>query len=200
MAVITLPSVKANSMRIQLIRSDSALKFYGGGEAIIAGTEALWSIALNLRPENQIADGDEWFAVLTQLSNLENTAKVSAVGIAINSGYSGAEPLVAGGGQLGLTLDVDGASNSTLIGKRGQPVEINGEFKILTADATSDGSGACTLAFEPALRSVPADNLAIDIKTPQLTVRLVDPIVDLAVLLSGHYSISLAFIESYRPS
>ncbi len=199
MAVITLPPLAANSMGIRLIRADTPLKFFGGGEVIIASTEALWVVTFQLRPEKPGANGRDWFATLTQLSNLENTCKVSAAGLEIGSGYSGANPVVNGAGQSGLTLAVDGASNTTLIGLKGDPFEVDGQYKILTADATTNGSGAVTLAFEPALRASPSNGGPVDIKTPQLTTRLVAPIAELDTLLGGFYNMTVTLVETYRP-
>ncbi len=199
MAVITLPAINANSMSLQLVRADVPLKFIGGGEVIVASPEAIWSISMQLASQTPEDNGRAWFAVLTQMSNLENTAKVTPVGIEIGSGYTGANPLVNGPGQLGITLNVDGATATTTIGLQGDPFEVNGEFKILTQDALTTGGGAVTLNFEPALRSPPANNATVDIKTPQLTTRLVAPIANLDVLLGQFYDMTVTFIESFRP-
>lgn len=198
MAVITLPALQAQSMTLQLVRGDVSLEFFGGSEAIIASTKALWVISMKLRSMKAGTGGRAWFAALTQLSNLENTTKISAGGLVLGSGYAGANPLVAGAGQLGLTLSVDGATPSTVLGLAGDPIEVNGEFKILTSTATANVGGACTMEFEPALRQSPADNAPVNVKTPQLTVRSISPTADLSALLTGHYDMSLSFIESFR--
>lgn len=198
MAVITLPPLNAASMSLQLIRGDSALEFFGGSEVIVASTKALWMISMRLKSTRAGNGGRAWFAALTQMSNLENTAKITPQGLVIGSGYTGSNPLVAGAGQLGLSLNVDGASNSTVIGLVGDPIEVNGEFKILTATATTNGSGQATLYFEPALRQPPADNATVNVKTPQLTVRATSAVVGLEALLGDFYNMSVDFVEAYR--
>jgi hypothetical protein len=78
-------------------------------------------------------------------------------------GAYGGTPLVAGAGQLGNTLNIDGCSNGiTGWTKAGDWISVNSELKIITADADSDGAGLATLEFRPRLRQAPADNAAID--------------------------------------
>ena len=199
MAIITLPTLAAAAMSIQLIRADNPIKMMGGGEVIAASTEALWVVSFKLRSEKPGANGRDWFATLAQLSNLENTCKVSPVGLEIGSGYGGPNPLVAGASQLGLTLAVDGTSSSTTFGLKGDPLEVNGEFKVFTVDATSNGAGLETIAFEPALRASPSNNATVNVKTPRLTCRLVAPIAELSTLLGGFYDMTVTLVETYRP-
>ena len=198
MAVITLPSLHAASMSLQLVRADQAIKMFGGSEVILASVEALWVISMQLPPMRAAEGGREWFAAMVQMSNLENTAKIAAQGLIVGSGYAGANPTVDGAGQLGLTLNVTGATPSTTIGLAGDPFEVNGEYKILTSDATTDGSGDCSLEFEPALRQSPSNGATVNVKTPQITVRNANPLADLQAFLTGHYGMVLNFVETYR--
>lgn len=80
-------------------------------------------------------------------------------------------PLVMGAGQTGNALVIDGcAVAATLL--TGDLIGVNGELKILTADATANGSGQMTLAIEPPLRSSPADNALITLQRPTATFML----------------------------
>jgi hypothetical protein len=81
-------------------------------------------------------------------------------------GLYGGTPVVAGGGQTGYTLNIDGAS----AGVTGWieygdyfSVIVNGEpeLKMATAPANSSGGGTVSLEFVPRLRESPADNAAI---------------------------------------
>ena len=91
------------------------------------------------------------------------------------SGTAGGTPLVKGTGQTGMSVITDGwnANQSALL-KIGDYIGIGGELKIITVDASSNGSGEATLVFEPPLRSSPADNSAIVITKPPCIMRLVD--------------------------
>jgi len=58
--------------------------------------------------------------------------------------------------------------------KAGTYFSVNSELKMLTTDAITDGSGNCTLAFKPALRTSPSDNQAIVTALPSCTMILTD--------------------------
>ena len=75
-------------------------------------------------------------------------------------------PLVAGFGQSGRTLNVDGLNPSvTNILMAGDVIRIAGvEFTyVLTANVTSSGTGAATLTLDMPLQSSPGDNAAITV-------------------------------------
>ncbi len=77
-------------------------------------------------------------------------------------GAFGGTPVVAGGSQSGLSLNIDGCSNNITNWIRvGDWFSVNSELKLCTADANSDGSGLLTLSFAPRLRKSPGDNIAI---------------------------------------
>lgn len=79
---------------------------------------------------------------------------------------------VVGAGQSGKTLLCDGFTPSTLILSEGEYFQVRDEFKRVTADATSDGSGEVTFAFEPALRVSPADNDPVVLNSPLILAEL----------------------------
>jgi hypothetical protein len=89
--------------------------------------------------------------------------------------YTGAVPLVNGANQVGLALNVDGAAVSTLILRKGEYFSVNGELKIMTANATTNGSGQAALNFEPPLQAPPPDNTALVLAAPKCKFRLVNP-------------------------
>lgn len=113
-------------------------------------------------------------------------------------GAGGGTPLVKNGSQVGSTLTTDGWPNSTLVLKKGDYFTVNGEYKMITADVTSDGSGNATLTFKPNLRSSPADNAPITTTGPTCIMRLVDD--DQAawdVNEAGFYDITFSAIETF---
>jgi hypothetical protein len=84
-------------------------------------------------------------------------------------------PLVNGASQTGASLATDGwTPNITGILKAGDYFAVGGELKIITADASSNGSGQATLEFEPPLRASPADNASITTSQPTATFMLQD--------------------------
>ena len=93
-----------------------------------------------------------------------------------NQGSFGGTPIVNGASQTGLTLNIDGASNN-ITGwiKAGDVFSVNGEMKIATADANSNGSGQVTLSFSPRLRSSPPDSDPIETTAPTGVFMLSNP-------------------------
>ncbi len=80
-------------------------------------------------------------------------------------------PLVKGASQTGTTLAIDGCTvGATLLA--GDFFAVNGELKMVVADATADGAGEMSLTFEPPLRSSPADNDALTLSQPPATFML----------------------------
>lgn len=197
MALITLPTLVPAGVELQLVRGDVALEKIGGGVVVVAPPYAVWMMTIPLS-EQEIGEARLWIAALVQLSKLSNTCKVQPPSYTgPSSGYAGANPLVNGAGQLGTALICDGVSNSTLIVQAGDHGEVNGEYKIFTANASSNGVGQVTLNFEPALRQAPADNATVDIASPELTLRLAQPIAGWKIAPSKIYEITLQLIESF---
>lgn len=80
-------------------------------------------------------------------------------------------PLVKGASQTGTTLAIDACTvGATLLA--GDFFAVNGELKMVVADATADGAGEMSLTFEPPLRSSPADNDALTLSSPTATFML----------------------------
>lgn len=80
-------------------------------------------------------------------------------------------PLVNGAGQSGATLAIDGCTvGATLLA--GDFIGVNGELKMVVADATANGSGQMSLSIEPPLRASPADNAPLTLVRPTATFML----------------------------
>lgn len=98
---------------------------------------------------------------------MHNMARPTPRGIATGT------PLVNGASQTGTTLITDGWTPSTTgILKAGDFIGVNGELKMVVADANSDSGGNATLTFEPPLRASPANDAAITTSSPKATFRL----------------------------
>lgn len=75
-------------------------------------------------------------------------------------------PLVKGASQTGYSLITDGWPNSTGVFKAGDRFTVNNQLLLVAADATSDGSGNCTITLAHPLRSAPADNAPLTVTNP----------------------------------
>lgn len=197
MVDITIPAIVAAGFEISLLRADIELGKMDSSQVVVSPFGARWAASFPLTPQKE-ADARAWFAALSRLSSLANTFRFTPPDFTgPRSGYSGANPLVAGAGQLGLSLSADGVTASTLIVRAGDYLEVNGEFKIVTTDATSTGLGAVTISFEPALRQAPADNAVIQLQTPKATMRLTNPRASQSVRPGKIYDHSIDAIEAF---
>mgnify|MGYP001819991860 FL=1 len=92
-----------------------------------------------------------------------------------NQGAFGGTPIVNGASQTGNTLTVSGGSLSTTGWiKAGDVFSVNGEMKIATLDANTDGAGAITLTFSPRLRASPPNSDPIETTAPSGLFMLAD--------------------------
>lgn len=102
---------------------------------------------------------------------------------------------VMGASQSGTSLIVDGLALTTTIIRAGEYFQVNEEYKIAVADATTDGAGVMTVNFRPALRASPADNSSVVFNAPRLLLVLttIPPKAPDANLL---HTFTLSFEES----
>lgn len=201
MTTITTPAFTAiSSYELTLQRADVGLKFMNGAEVIYAPNIAFWILSAPLAVMNA-ADARAWMAALVQLSKFGNTFDFTPpdYNSGPSGGYAGANPLVNGASQVGTSLICNGVSNNTLIVSAGDYLEVNNEFKMVTANATSNGSGAVTIFFEPALRQSPANGATVQVQTPAVTMRLINPSATQAVRPKDLYNFSLEAVETYGP-
>lgn len=196
MGVITMPTISAASLTMGIGRGDVAMELFGGADIIMSSTKAAWFMQFPLRTYG-LADTRAWRSVLAQLTKLDNYFQIPPPDWSGNgAGFVATNPTVDGGGQLGTTLNVTCSVLSTTIALNGDYFSVNGEFKVLTADATTDGSGDVTLAFEPALRSSPSNGASVEIKTPVINLRLRDPKASWAVRPPALYNITVDCVEA----
>jgi len=90
-------------------------------------------------------------------------------------GAGGGTPVVAGASQVGNTLNLSGATptvtNWLMLGDYFSVV-VNGdhELKMVTANASSNGSGLVTVTFEPRLRASPANGATVYVEPQNIPV------------------------------
>lgn len=199
MATITLPSIPpATSMDFKLVRGDQALEFFSGAEVTVQSTKAIWVLSFPLRVQKLTA-ARAWWAAMVQLAKLDNTFNIYPPGWEQGAGYTGATPLVQGASQLGTSLVCDGAATSDTVLLAGDPFDVNGEFKVATADAVSDGSGNVTFNFEPALRASPPNNDPVEVKTPVIIMRMMSPTATVGAGIPDFINMSFEAVEHFGP-
>lgn len=144
------------------------------------------------------ADGALMRAFLAKLRGQANRFTCSPWGHETPRGAGGGTPLVKGGSQTGATLAIDGGPTS-ITGwlLAGDYFTVNGELKILTADASTDGSGEATLTFEPPLRTSPADNAPLTIAAPTATFIVRDATQGWDITPGARTTFALEAVEFY---
>lgn len=110
---------------------------------------------------------------------------------------AGSTLLVDGASQTGTSLNLDGGANSTLVLKAGDFFSVNNELKMVTADATTDGSGDVTVNFVPSLRSSPSDNAVITTTNPVCAMKLTGDSTTYSINTSSIYGISFSGLEVF---
>ena len=106
-------------------------------------------------------------------------------------------PLVNGASQTGRSIVTDGWNASITIFKAGDYLKFANHDKVytVTADATSNGSGASTITIEPALVTSPADDSAITYTSVPFTVALRSGIQEFDTGTSGLFTFEIDFEE-----
>ena len=110
---------------------------------------------------------------------------------------AGSTLLVDGANQTGTSLTLDGGANSTLVLKAGDFFSVNNELKMITANATTDGSGNVTVNFVPSLRSSPGDDAVITTTNPVCTMKLTGDSTTYSINTSSIYGISFSGVEVF---
>ena len=111
--------------------------------------------------------------------------------------YGSSTLLVNGASQTGISLVTDGAQASTTVLKAGDFFSVNNELKMVTTNATSDGSGNLTINFVPSLRSSPSDNANLTLINPVCSMKLIADSTTYSINTSSIYGISFSGVEVF---
>lgn len=137
---------------------------------LLAGSR--WKASYTL-PRMNREQAAEWQAFFLQLEGGVNVFNGFDPDAKQPRGVATGSPLVAGGSQTGSSLTTDGWTASvTNILMAGDYISVNGELKMVTANASSNGSGEATITFKPALRASPDDNAVITVSNCTCTMIL----------------------------
>lgn len=105
---------------------------------------------------------DEWTSWLLKLNGPEGTFRLGDPLAAEPRGLAPAGSLVAGAGQSGQALNIDGLPNSTTgILLAGDYIQVEERLYKVLNQVDSNGSGQATIDIWPRLRTAPVDNAAV---------------------------------------
>ncbi len=161
-------------------------------------TGARWQAKYDLPPMTR-AQAAAWIAFLTDLLGSAGRFYGFDPDARAPRGSALGTPQVAGAGQSGKSLFVDGWSELEIgLLLPGDYFEVGGELKLVTAQADSDSAGETLVAFTPPLRASPADNAAVTVVNPKATMMLAD---DTQAIWDADrtsiYGISFAAVETF---
>jgi len=179
MAVVAFPAITPNVSEMAIVtNSKQFISPLTGYTQTASRKGARWLLRLvfnNLQ-------GDERGELRGYFAFMEGQVNRIEVGDHSYTGARGAlggTPLVNGASQTGTSLITDGWPNSTLVLKAGDLISYdNGtykELKMVTSDATTNGSGEVTLSIMPEIHTAPANNAAIETASPVGTFMLASP-------------------------
>lgn len=135
----------------------------------------------------------QWRAFFASLQGKKNTFFAYDPDYTTPRGVATGTPLVNGASQTGTSLITDGWTPSTTgILKAGDYFSVGGELKIVTQDTDSDGAGACTINFQPAIRNSPSDNASITTNNPKCEMYINSDTVQIQTNFLKH-SLPLSF-------
>jgi hypothetical protein len=156
-----------------------------------------WAFDVNFPPMNRSEFAPVYAFCIAQRGQFETFTFVPPV-VSDPQGTATGTPLVNGAQSAGdNTIVTDGWSNSITCLKAGDFVKFAGHNKVymVTADATSDGSGNSTLTIEPPLLADVADDESITVADVPFTVALVSDMQEFAAGPPNLYEFSLQLIE-----
>lgn len=175
----------------------------------------LISVAHSLKRQTRSRGGQRWgFSLAWNNLDRAQLAVLLAFAIAQRGQYGTFQfvPAVIGNGQTtvagtprangaqdtGRSIVTDGWAISATPMKAGDFVKFSGHAKVymLTADVTSNGSGAATLTIEPALYQLVADNEIITVENVPFTVALSADTHEIDMAPGVRYDWSCDLVES----
>jgi len=144
------------------------------------------------------ADAAAMRTFLAKLRGRSNRFTAWPLGVKAVRGVATGTPKVNGAAQTGTSLVTDGWTASTAgILLAGDYIGVNGELKLMVADAASNGAGQAALSFEPPLRASPVDNAAITITRPLATFMLDEDASSWTTRAPSLDSFSIAATEAF---
>ncbi len=166
MTTRTFPSIRVRESAWDMVSNRRSFRSpFTGAEQRVQRGGTRWRVTLNLQALNKAQRATMQAFVTRVLAEEDNfTLPPSAYTL---RGAGGGTPLVAGAGQTGFSLNIDGAPVSeTGWLLAGDFFQVDNQLKMVTEDVDTNASGEATINFAPELRDSPADNAALDISSP----------------------------------
>lgn len=199
---LTFPSVSVQNSSFRLVRVvQKSVSPFTGEEQVYRFPGEWWEGEISFVPLRR----DDARLVQSFLAEMRGQFGTFLYGdpdaIALGTMGVGGTVTVNGAGQTGNTLNVDGMTISTNgILKAGDYFQLgtglSSRLYMATQDLNSNGSGAGTLTFEPALRASPTDNQSVIISSPKGLFRLSENVAEWNANQSNIYNITLSFREA----
>lgn len=202
---LALPSVKGIANIRMMARNVTAMSRspFALSAQIHRWSGQAWEADISL-PPMQRADAEAWLTFLLKLKGRYGTFLLSDPNGATPRGSAATAPgtpRVAGAGQTGGSLDIDGlptsATNYLLAGDyiqlgTGSSTRL---YKVLN-NVSSDGSGAATLDIWPDLRVTPGDNDTVVVSNAKGLFRLSNSDQDWTIDDTSTYGITFGAMEA----
>jgi len=156
-----------------------------------------WAFEVNYPPMTRAEYAPVYAFCIAQRGQYETFTFIPPV-VSDPQGTATGTPLVNGAQSAGdNTIVTDGWSNSITALKAGDFLKFSGHNKVymVTADATSDGSGNATLTIEPPLMADVSDNEALTVGDVPFTVSLVNDTQEFSAGPPNIYEFNLQLIE-----
>jgi hypothetical protein len=171
---------------------------YAGQAHAYAGQ--MWQADINLPPMHE-DDAEQWVAWLISLRGQLGTFLFGVPSRATPRGSAEGSPLVAGSGQTGGTLNIDGAdADQATFLKAGDYIQLgtgaSSTLHKVLVDAATDGAGEASLELWPHMRSSPTNNSSVVISSAKGLFRLASNEQAWSVDHARVYGISFGAMEA----
>ncbi len=195
MSTFDFPAITPNDMSIEFL-SNTAIWQSPTSGAIQTRDRGGERFVARLQYRNLIDDARaEMVAFVARLNGRQHRVNLPYHALN-NRGAFGGSPQVAGAGQTGTTLNVDGASASVTNWIRaGDWFSVNGELKIAVLDADTDVTGNIVLTLSPRLRQAPPDNDPVETDNPTGVFMLAEASTQWLDRPGGFMDMALTFVE-----
>lgn len=159
------------SMTIKSVQPTRVSTTHNLKRQVRGGTVQRWGFQLDWKTMKRSELAPILAFALAQKGQYESFTFVPAV-FGTAQAVGGGTPLINGTTATGRSIPTDGWTPSITVLKAGDFVKFASHNKVymLTADATSNGSGQATLAIEPGLYASVADNSAVTVSNVPFTV------------------------------
>lgn len=168
MAIYNFPDITPTTQTFELVTNTSQFQSpVSGAIQTLSRKGSYWKTRMMFRNLSG-SDRSELQAFIAKLDGQTHRMRLEDYGRVRNGAATSPQSvLVDGAGQTGYQIDLDGATaNVTNFFKAGDYISFNNELHMVTADASSDGTGSLTVDIAPNIRKATENNDAVQIFNP----------------------------------